>query len=170
LLLTAPLCKSIHHLLHPNTFAGASLFAVGKNQYQREALLHIQNNVRPGDAVYVYWNFSHAYRFYKHSYRLNLPAVEAADRRYSANGVKAYNEVIQNDINRLKKEKRVWLIYNVGFMASIGDIEGKPEWYVEANDKVAPKMMVHNLFLENWRESASYHWPDVHVSLFQNSQ
>jgi 4-amino-4-deoxy-L-arabinose transferase-like glycosyltransferase len=138
LLITGPLTQSIYFLMHPEFFYSH------KKSFQREALLFINKNYQPGDAVYVYWNNLPGYKLYKQIYNLNYTAIEGSDQRNkSANYVNYYHN-LSPEFKQFANSKRVWLVYNNQFLTDLGDKIDEPKWHYKGQSPT--KNLVNELF------------------------
>ena len=124
LLLLPPSWNALQFSVNPNLLY--------KKEYNREALLYVNERYQPGDAVYVYWNMNHVYKYYKPAYHLQYEALGREDLRHRTAGKAAYYQQIQAQLGRLPGKKRLWLIYNPDLRNNIGDYPGRtPKWYYE---------------------------------------
>lgn len=105
-----------------------------KKEYNREAMLYVNERYQPGDAVYVYWSMNHAYKYYKPAYQLKYEALGREDLRQRATDEAAYYQQIQAQLGSLAGKKRLWLIYNPELRNNIGDYPNQtPKWYHKPN-------------------------------------
>lgn len=118
-----PAVQSVYYLAQPQRFYKH------KKSYEREGLVYISNNFRQGDAVYNYWNNAPGYHVYKSLYPFKYHAVEGQDFRKKSDGLTSYNRNLATDTDKLKGNKRVWLIFNTQFLTDIGDLADDPRWY-----------------------------------------
>lgn len=101
-----------------------------KKEYNREAMLYVDDRYREGDAVYVYWTMNHAYKYYKEAYNLKYTALGREDIRLAATNKADYYNKIAQQIGGLKDKKRLWVINNPWLRNNIGDYPGRrPKWY-----------------------------------------
>lgn len=128
LLLLGPIKNDIAQTLNPG------LFGDYKKSYQREALTMINNNIMPGDLVYVYWNDLPGYRFYKNVYHFKFTAIEGKDHRFEVNNFNDYFVKLDRDFSELIGHKRVWIVNNKGIDIVIGEFIGDPAYYYKKND------------------------------------
>ena len=105
-----------------------------KKEYNREAMLYVNDRYKEGDAVYVYWTMNHAYKYYKEAYSLKYTAVGREDiRRTSTSKADYYNKIVQQ-LGDLSGKKRLWVINNPWLRNNIGEYPGKaPKWYHDVN-------------------------------------
>lgn len=105
-----------------------------KKEYNREAMLYVNERYQPGDAVYVYWSMNHAYKYYKPAYQLKYEALGREDLRQRTADEAAYYQQIQAQLGPLVGKKRLWLIYNPELRNNIGDYPNQtPKWYHKPN-------------------------------------
>ncbi|WP_207534713.1 glycosyltransferase family 39 protein [Desertivirga arenae] len=123
LLLLGPLITSATQVTNTHLFGGY------KRNYQRDCWLYINEHFQPGDAVYVYWNIRYGYLFYKNSYNLKYNAIIGNDHRKTSTNGEDYLDKLKVDLDKLKKYKRVWWIYEKDYWVDIGDYDGVPDWY-----------------------------------------
>lgn len=123
LLLTWPFWMSLKQAINPDLFGGY------KREYHRENLLYINQQYRPGDVIYIYWNLLPVYRYYKEIYNFNFKAIEGKDVRFTSNSKQEYLHNLKADITALRGKKRVWFLYKDNFFTNVGDYEFQPTWY-----------------------------------------
>ncbi|UOG75311.1 glycosyltransferase family 39 protein [Hymenobacter tibetensis] len=101
-----------------------------KKEYNREAILYVNDRYQPGDAVYVYWNMNHAYKYYKEAYPLAYIARGGEDLRSLSANKQDYYTKVQQQIGDLSGKKRLWVIQNPKLKNNIGEYPGRnPRWY-----------------------------------------
>jgi len=124
LILAPPAWNATREVVDPGNFY--------KKEYNREAVLYVNDRYKPGDVVYVYWNMYHAYTYYKEAYNLKYEAVGGKDLRHSSKSTEEYLNNVLQEMGDLGSKKRLWLIYNPGLKNNIGDFVGlEPKWYHE---------------------------------------
>ncbi|WP_233602994.1 glycosyltransferase family 39 protein [Pedobacter sp. KBW06] len=160
LLVIAPaLIQSAAFMMNPEQFY------VHKKSFQREALLFVNRNYSPGDAVYVYWNNLPGYKLYKLMYPLKYTAIEGEDQRKFAQSYGDYDQRLNADFSKFSKGKRVWLIYNTRFLTDIGDRIDEPFWYYK--DRQNPTDHLFKEFMKMGRPVRKFVSADVTVYLFE---
>jgi hypothetical protein len=123
IIMASPLFQSMYYVIQPR------YFYKHKKSFEKEGLIHINNNYRDGDAVYNYWNNAPGYRVYKNILTFKYNAVEGHDFRKISSDLADYNKHLKTDLNLISGKKRVWLIYNTQFLTDIGDLVDDPKWY-----------------------------------------
>ncbi|WP_162055637.1 glycosyltransferase family 39 protein [Pontibacter pamirensis] len=156
-LLAAPLSSSIHQVIHTDEFGGF------KKAAYREALLYINDNIQEGDAVYVYWNFMYAYRFYKQVYDLQFDAIEGRDVRAASKNANDYVRKLAPDFDSITQNQRVWVVRDNRKSLAIGDFIRQPEWYYA--DSVKSGTLVHRRISAMGAEVDSLRLNNVSISL-----
>ncbi|KAA5548792.1 glycosyltransferase family 39 protein [Adhaeribacter rhizoryzae] len=158
LLFVIPLISSVNQVINPHLFGGY------KKAYHREAFLYINEHFQPGDVVYIYWNAQHTYKFYKDFCNLKYSAIIGKDVRYQSGSTEEYFRKLEPDFDRLKKNKRVWVVYNKFYANKIGEIVGTPAYYYA--DLVDGVKLQHK-FSGMGKELLTYNGLDVNVSLYE---
>ncbi|UOQ67127.1 glycosyltransferase family 39 protein [Hymenobacter volaticus] len=126
LLLLPPFWNAVRFTLDPSQLY--------KKEYNREALLYADDRFKEGDAVYVYWNMNHAYKYYKDAYSLKYDALGRDDLRHVTASKQEYYDKIRQQLGDLRGKKRLWLIQNPDLRNNIGDYPGRtPKWYYDPN-------------------------------------
>ena len=128
LLLLPPLLASARQAADPDLFGGY------KKSYFREGFQHIDADYRAGDVVYLYWDMTPPYLYYKQAYGLQYNAVEGRDFRLTANSMPAYIDRTAADFEAAVGPHRGWLICDDLFKGKIGDFTGRPAWYYQESD------------------------------------
>jgi hypothetical protein len=129
----------------------------------------VNSRFTDGDVVYVYWTALPGYRYYKEAYNLKYTAIEGKDYRYLVNTEDAYFKRLFAEIEQLKGNRRVWLVYHKGYVAKIGDVEGIPEWYYKDDTEFTHLNTLRANF-ESWGiRTHSFIRPDIDVHLFDFS-
>ncbi|HEX8428065.1 glycosyltransferase family 39 protein [Hymenobacter sp.] len=126
LLLAPPLWNAVRFTVSP--------IYLYKKEYNREALLYVNDRYKKGDAVFVYWNMNHAYKYYKDAYNLKYTALGREDIRSQASSKSDYYSKVLKQFGDLKGKKRLWLVQNPLLRNNIGQYPGRdPKWYYEPN-------------------------------------
>nr|WP_228085027.1 glycosyltransferase family 39 protein [Mucilaginibacter sp. JRF] len=110
------------------------LFGDYKKSFQREALTYLNDNYKPGDVVYVYWNDLPGYNLYKQIYPMKFNAIVGNDYRHKVTDFNNYFKQLDVDLNPFKGKKRVWVIQHNHMDIPIGDFIGDPLWYYKDNN------------------------------------
>ncbi len=159
IVVAGPLAGSAMQLVNPPYFGGY------KHSNQRDALLLVDQQFKNGDAVYIYWNAIHPYKYYKDAYNLKYDGILGKDHRWKANNTSTYFSSIAADLQQLQGQKRVWIVYNNSLDINIGDnITQLPPWYV-AEAKGGAKL--RSATGSVGQEIAHQTLGDMGVSLFQ---
>ncbi|GGG43572.1 glycosyltransferase family 39 protein [Hymenobacter glacieicola] len=95
----------------------------------RGPLLYINAHYQPGDVVYVFWNMSHAYEYYKEAYQLPFTAVQGRNLKNEARNAAEFMQKMRADIPELKGKKRLWFVFDYLNRNAIGEYVGQPAWY-----------------------------------------
>ncbi|WP_162052472.1 glycosyltransferase family 39 protein [Pontibacter pamirensis] len=161
LLLVSPLASSAKQVIHTDDFGGY------KKAAYREALLYINDHYQEGDAVYVYWNFMYAYRFYKQVSDLKFNAIVGSDARKASRNADDYVRKLAPDFETITKSRRVWVIRDNHKNIAIGDFINKPDWYYE--DGVRAGSLIHQKISAMGKEIDTLHINNVNVSLIDLS-
>lgn len=138
LLLAGPFAHSLKSLIVTDDFG------YDKNWKQRNVYMHITENYKPGDVVYVYWNGLVPYRYYNSVYDFNFKVIEGKDYRFSSKNLNDYLSKIEKDVETLKTYKRVWVVLGDNLVLNIGDFDNKPEWYYKSSDYLKRKHAIFN--------------------------
>lgn len=162
LLLAVPVISSARQVIEPG------LFGDYKRSQQRSAFLYINERMENEDLVYINWNSLHAYRFYNHSYDLQLKAIEGKDPRFISANYEEYFTHLKPDLDQLSGKKRVWLVYHKRVWDKIGDFDGEPAWYYEAGVAGGGELL-HEKFSQMGKEIDNYQTGEFNVSLFDFS-
>lgn len=157
LLLLGPLANATHQVINRD------LFGDYKKSYQVETLSYIDERYQEGDAVYIYWNDLVGYRYYKDTRGFRFEAVEGEDYRYEAKGKADYYSKLNADFEKLRGNKRVWLVYSNRIWSDIGDFDGQPAWYYAPDNT---RDILYKGFSTIGKETDSYKTTEVNVHLF----
>lgn len=161
LLLAAPLASSAYQVIHTDEFGGY------KKAGYREALLYINDHFQEGDAVYVYWNFMYAYRFYNQVYDLKFDAIVGRDVRANSKNADDYVRKLAPDFEVLAKKQRVWVIRDNHKNLAIGDFIKQPDWYYV--DGVKSGKLIHGKISAMGEELDTLRLNNVSLSLIDLS-
>ncbi|QNP51927.1 hypothetical protein H9L05_18705 [Hymenobacter qilianensis] len=131
ILISPALANSARHFFYPDTLLRLS------NSTEREGIMHINENFKEGDAVYVFWNMRHAYDYYKEAYGLKYTAIKGSYVKSISTSPEDYLRNLSPDFAKFKGKKRLWYIYNTNNDSDIGEYLGQPTWY-SRNGYVAP--------------------------------
>ncbi|UOG75855.1 glycosyltransferase family 39 protein [Hymenobacter tibetensis] len=108
-----------------------------KKEYNREAMLYVNDRYKEGDAVYVYWNVNHAYKYYKEAYNLKYDAVGRDDLRHATATKQEYYDKVRQQFGDLSDKKRIWIVHSPELRNNIGDYVSPhlrtPKWYYNEN-------------------------------------
>jgi hypothetical protein len=159
LLITGPLVQSVFLIIH------SELFYSHKRSFQREALLYLNQNYQPGDAVYVYWNNLPGYKIYKQMYPLKYTAIEGTDQRNNSKSFTDYYHNLNPDFKKFANNKRIWLIYNTQYLTNIGDKIDQPKWYYDKSTNPTDNLVKEMLM--NYKPVNKFATTDVTVLLLQ---
>lgn len=157
LLLAAPLASSANQVIHTDDFGGY------KKSAYREALLYVNDHFREGDAVYVYWNFMYAYRFYRQVYDLKFDAIVGRDVRAASKNADDYVRKLAPDFEAIAKNQRVWIIRDNRKSLAIGDFIKQPGWYYV--DGIRSGTLIHSKISAMGEEVDSLRINNVNISL-----
>lgn len=158
LVVAAPLFQAISYVIKPERFY------VHKKSFQREALMFVNNNIKKGDIVYIYWNNLPGYRLYKRMYHFRFTAIEGQDVRNRSSDFNNYYFNLKPDFDKLTKAKRIWLVYNTRFITDIGDKIDEPVWYYQ--NSINPTDSLQKEFRKLGNPIKKYATSDVSVYLF----
>ncbi|MCC9138122.1 glycosyltransferase family 39 protein [Pontibacter silvestris] len=136
LILAPPLWNSARTVANPNLFY--------KREFNREALLFVNDRFKEGDTVYLYWNTVHIYEYYKEAYHLKFDAIEGKDLKNVSNCKEEYLANLRPGFNGFEGNKRLWLVYDKNVRNNIGDFVGYPKWYHDP--KFIPGKMLEDTF------------------------
>ncbi len=161
LLMAGAVANSAYTLVNPELFGRPA-----KNMTAREALLYVNDRYRPGDVVYVYWNFRHFYRYYRQAYRLRYDAMQGSDVRFASRDTLEYARNLTPDLEAISGRKRVWVIYSKIQREAIGDPFGQPAWYYK---HFKPGRILYGRLTARGQEKESFETQDMKVSLFDLS-
>ncbi|GAB3292310.1 ArnT family glycosyltransferase [Hymenobacter tenuis] len=142
-LLFLPLCINTGRQL-----ANPDLFVNRENN--REPLLYINEHYRPGDAVYIFWNMSHAYEYYKDAYKLKFNAVQGSNPKAISNSPEEFLRNLQPELQQFKGKKRVWFVFDYLNRNAIGEYVHLPVWY--HTNYFSPTTEVQNIFSQMGRQ------------------
>lgn len=134
-LLICPFTQSTYFLWHPEKFYK------DKNSQEKEALLFINNNFKPGDAVYNYWNNKPGYKVYKNMLKLKYNAIQGHDFRRDSRNLEDYNNCLKKDFTQLTIKKRGWIIFHTKVLSNIGDLVDDPKWYYQGKNTPAQNII-----------------------------
>ncbi|MGI4969508.1 MAG: glycosyltransferase family 39 protein [Janthinobacterium lividum] len=157
LLLAIPLANMSRQAIQARRFYNQS--------YYREMLLYVNDRVRAGDGVYVYWNMRPAYEYYKEAYHLKYTAVEGSYVKNKSVNQADYLRNLQPDFISFKGKKRLWYVYDVNIRDAIGDFVEYPAWYFDPNHM--PGILLNNYFSSLGKQIDYYHKNDFSVTLFE---
>lgn len=157
LLLFGPLANATHQAMDTDVFGDY------KKSYQVETLTYVDERYQEGDVVYIYWNDLVGYRYYKTTRGFQFEAVEGKDHRYLAKDKADYYSRLSADLEKLKGNKRIWLIYSKREWSNIGDFDGQPAWYYAPDNT---RKNLHQLFSAMGKEVETYKTKEVNVHLF----
>lgn len=141
------------------------LFWDYKYSLYREGLLHLNENYREGDVVYVYWNFKPAYRFYKQTYNLEPEGIELSDVRLISSSPEDYVRRLRPEFSDTTGVKRIWFVYERFLMLEIGDYDHEPEWYLK--DGIEGGELLKREFSKMGTEVSNFIGPNVGVTLYE---
>ncbi|MEO6148718.1 MAG: glycosyltransferase family 39 protein [Mucilaginibacter sp.] len=110
------------------------LFGDYKKSFRREALMYINDQYKPGDIVYVYWNELAGYDLYKKMHPFKFTAIRGKDYRHAAKNYNEYFALLKHDFEQFKGKKRVWVLQSRFIIIPIGDYTGDPAWYYSDGD------------------------------------
>ncbi|TVT43474.1 hypothetical protein FNT36_05140 [Hymenobacter setariae] len=147
LLLAVSLANVTRQAVEVNRFYNQSYF--------REVMLYLNDHVRPGDGVYVYWNMRPAYDYYHDAYDLKYNAVEGSYVKNKSLSQADYLRNLQPDFATLRGKRRLWHVYDANMFDGIGDIVGQPTWYFAPGRK--PGGMLNNYFGTLGKRVEHYH-------------
>jgi hypothetical protein len=122
LFLAAPVASSVSQMVIPEKLGGY------KNADYRKTFDFVEQNYKPGDIVYIYWNLVAQYKVYKRLNHLSYEGIEGKDVRAQSTDDKTYLLNLKSDIDQLKGEKRVWFIHDNTLNFDIGDMYAT-HWY-----------------------------------------
>lgn len=157
LLLAIPLANVSRQAVQARRFYNQS--------YYREILLYVNDHVRPGDGVYVYWNMRPAYDYYKEAYGLNYTAVEGSFVKNKSTSQADYLRHLQPDFASFQGKKRLWHVYDVNLRDGVGDFVEHPAWYFDPNRM--PGWLLNSYFAILGRQVDYYHHDNFSVTLFE---
>ena len=161
LLLLPPLLASARQAADPDLFGGY------KKSYFREGFQHIDADYRAGDVVYLYWDMTPPYLYYKQAYGLQFNAVEGRDFRLSARDMPAYIDRTAADFAAAVGPHRGWLICDDLFKGKIGDFTGRPAWYYKESDVVLFRKLHRRITAQTGRRHQDvFRRRTVHACLF----
>ena len=166
-LLAVPVISSAHQVINTDRFGDY------KRSQQRSAFLYVNEKIQPGDIVYVNWNSEHAYRFYKNSYDLKFDVIEGKDPRFISANYQEYMDHLKPDLEELKGQKRVWLVYHKRVWEKMGDFDGQPVWYYQEKEEGGiggGGEFLHKEFARMGTEVDLYETGEFSVSLFDLSE
>ena len=127
LLLLPPTWNAVRFSARPATLI--------KKQYNREALLYVNERYEEGDAVYVYWTMNQAYQYYKDAYDLKYDALGGTDIRHTTTTKQEYYQRIRQQLGDLQGKKRLWIITYPTLRNNVGDYLSPPlqtpKWYYD---------------------------------------
>ncbi|MET4108312.1 glycosyltransferase family 39 protein [Hymenobacter sp. UYP22] len=95
----------------------------------RGPLLYINQHYQPGDVVYVFWNMTHAYQYYKAAYPLRYTARQGRNLKNEATGPADFLRRMQPELAALRGNKRVWFVFDYLNRNTIGEYVQQPAWY-----------------------------------------
>jgi hypothetical protein len=134
-------------------------------EHNREVLLYVNEHYQPGDAVYVFWNMSHAYEYYKPAYQLRYDAVVGSFVKHISRSQQDYMRHLQRDFAGFEGKRRIWFVYDYLNRDAIGDYVNRPAWFHDP--KFVPGEAVEAHFSTFARRVARYqHFPHM-VTLFE---
>ncbi len=153
-----PIISSARQAINTN------LFWDYKKSLYREALLHMNEQYREGDVVYVYWNFKPAFRFYKQTYNLKPEGKELSDVRLISSSPEDYVRRLKPEFSDTTGVKRIWFVYERFLMLEIGDYDHEPEWYLK--DGIEGGELLKKEFSRMGTEVSTFTGPNVGVTLY----
>ncbi|QDA62203.1 ArnT family glycosyltransferase [Hymenobacter jejuensis] len=133
--------------------------------YNREVVLFVNQNYKPGDAVYVYWNMRQAYEFYKAANYLKFNAIEASYVKNKSRNPADYINHLKPDFKGFKGKKRLWFIYDTNNRDPIGDFIDQPAWYHD--QKFVPGKSLEQEFSKMGKQKAHYQLNTFNATLFE---
>ncbi|WP_187261813.1 glycosyltransferase family 39 protein [Pontibacter beigongshangensis] len=136
MLLAPPAWNVARDVVNPNLFY--------KKSYNREAMLQINDQFQEGDVVYLYWNATPAYQYYKEAYHLKFEAIEGKDLKSMAVDKEEYVAKLSPEFKNFEGKKRLWFVYSKSLRNNIGDFVSQPAWYHER--EFIPGKMLEDLF------------------------
>ncbi len=157
LLIFSPLVQSTNYVLHPKEFF------LHKRSFHREAFNYVNQQFKPGDVFYVYWNDLAALRVYEMMSKYKFKAIEGIDVRNQSKSYADYYKNLQPDFSKLTG-KRVWVMFNTYFVSDIGDLVDEPAWYYLDSKK--PTQHLIEQFSKMGKKLAAFKSADVDVYLF----
>lgn len=95
----------------------------------RGPLLYINAHYQPGDAVYVFWNMTHAYQYYKEAYPLRYTAIQGRNLKNESTSPADFLRRMQPELTSFRGKKRVWFVFDYLNRNAIGEYVGQPAWY-----------------------------------------
>jgi len=147
LLLAVSLANVTRQAVQPKRFYNQS--------YYREIMLYLNDHVRPGDGVYVYWNMRPAHDYYHDAYQLSYSAVEGSYVKNKSVSQADYLRNLQPDFGSLRGKNRLWHVYDANLFDGIGDMVGQPAWYFAPRYK--PGWLLNNYFSTLGKRIDYYH-------------
>lgn len=159
LVIAGPFIQSAEFIIKPKNFF------VHKKSFQREALMYVNNHIKHGDIVYVYWNNIPGYNLYKEIYHFDFNAVEGRDVRKRSTNFNSYYNNLKPDFDQLSAASRIWLIFNTQFLTDIGDKIDDPEWYYK--NGASPTNPLLKEFSKFGKITSRYTGADIAVYLIE---
>ena len=98
-------------------------------EYNRDPLLYVNAHYQPGDVVYVFWNMSHAYEYYKDAYQLKFDAVQGRNPKSYSRNAAEFLRNLEPDFRQFKGKKRLWFVHDYENRNAIGEYVFQPPWY-----------------------------------------
>lgn len=157
LLLAPSFANSARQVINPDTFYN--------REYYREAVFYVNDNFRPGDAVYVYWNMRQAYDYYRGAYGLRYTATKASYVKNQSTSQADYFKNLAPDFAAFQGKKRLWFIYDSNNRDAIGDFVDQPAWYHEKASP--PGQLLDRYFTQIGKRVALYRRGYYKVALYE---
>lgn len=95
----------------------------------RGPLLYVNAHYQPGDVVYVFWNMTHAYQYYKAAYGLRYEAIQGSNLKNMARNPDDFMRQLGPDFATFRGKKRVWFVFDYLNRNAIGEYVTQPAWY-----------------------------------------
>lgn len=134
-------------------------------EYYRDVVLHVNEQYRPGDAVYVYWNMRQAYEYYQAAYGLKYGATQAGLTKNRSVSQADYLQNLEPDFKAFAGHKRLWFVYDVNNRDAIGDYVNRPAWYHDP--AFPPGRLLNEKFASLGRRVAHYQRGNYAATLYE---
>ncbi|GAB2782919.1 hypothetical protein HNQ93_002236 [Hymenobacter luteus] len=121
----------------------------------RGPLLYINQHYQPGDVVYVFWNMTHAYQYYKEAYPLRYDAIQGRNLKNVSQDPADFLRRLQPELAAIRGKKRLWFVFDYLNRNAIGEYVGRPAWYHTQYFYATTE--VQNLFNQVGRKVDEYH-------------